>query len=175
MMAAQIILRNNGTSGKSPAEIMEATNDLICSNNKEDMFVTIWLGILEISTGKLIASNAGHEYPAICRKDGQFELFKDEHSMIVGGIEGLKYKEYDIQLQPGDRIFVYTDGVPEATDSSNNMFGLDRMLDALNEEAEDPAAVLKNVRKAVDEFTAGAEQFDDLTMLCLKYNGTEPQ
>jgi len=173
MMAAQIILRNNGTSGKSPAEIMEATNDLICSNNKQDMFVTIWLGILEISTGKLIASNAGHEYPTICRKDGQFELFKDEHSMIVGGIEGLKYKEYEIQLKPGDRIFVYTDGVPEATDASNNMFGLDRMLEALNEGAETPVAVLKNVREAVDAFAAGAEQFDDLTMLCLEYRGPE--
>ena len=172
MMAAQIILRNNGSEGKSPAEIMEATNDMICSNNREDMFVTIWLGILEISTGKLTASNAGHEYPAIYRKDGQFELLQDEHSMIVGGLEGLKYKEYDVQLEPGDRVFVYTDGVPEAADAANNMFGIDRMITALNEEAKDPEAVLKNVRKAVDEFTAVAEQFDDLTMLCLEYKGT---
>ncbi len=171
MMAAQIILRNNGSTGKSPAEIMEMTNNVICSNNKEDMFVTIWLGILELSTGKLTASNAGHEYPAISRKDGQFELFKDEHSMIVGGMEGLKYKEYDLHLEPGDRFFVYTDGVPEATDASNNMFGTDRMIDALNEEAETPVEVLKNVRNAIDEFTSGAEQFDDLTMLCLSYKG----
>ena len=171
MMAAQIIFRNNASSGKSPAKIMEDTNDMICGNNREDMFVTIWLGILEISTGKLTASNAGHEYPAICRQGGEFELLQDEHSMIVGGIEGLKYKEYDIQLEPGDRIFVYTDGVPEANDASNNMFGTDRMIAALNEAAETPEDVLKNVREAVDEFTAGVEQFDDLTMLCLEYNG----
>ena len=172
MMATQIILKNNGTEGKSPAKIMEDTNEMLVSKNPEDMFVTVWLGILEISTGKMTAANAGHEYPAICRKDGRFELFKDEHSMIVGGMSGLKYKEYDLQFEPGDRLFVYTDGVPEATDPSNNMFGTDRMIDALNEEAETPEKVLENVRNAVDAFISGAEQFDDLTMLCMEYKGS---
>ena len=172
MMAAQIMLRNNGASGKSPAEIMTETNELICENNKEDMFVTIWMGILELSTGKLIASNAGHEYPAIRRQGGVFELFKDKHGMVVGGMEGVKYKEYELTLEPGDMLFVYTDGVPEATDPENRLFGTDRMILALNDPAETCEEVLRNVRKAVDEFAAGAEQFDDLTMLCLEYRGS---
>lgn len=171
MMAAQIILRNNGTEGKSPAEIIEETNEMICSNNEEDMFVTLWLGILEISTGKLSASNAGHEYPALCRKDGVFKLYKDHHNMVVGTFEGIPFKEYELYLEPGDKIFVYTDGVPEATDAQKNMFGTDRMLMALNKDADDPVQVLKNVREAVDEFTSETEQFDDLTMLCLDYRG----
>ena len=173
MMASQIIFRNTATEGKSPAKIMEETNEMICTHNKEDMFVTVWLGILEISTGKLTAANGGHEYPTIYRNGGKFELFKDKHSMIVGGMEGMKYKEYELYLEPGDKIFVYTDGVPEATDTENNMFGVDRMLAALNKEKCDPKHTLANVREAVDDFISGAEQFDDLTMLCLEYKGIE--
>lgn len=171
MMATQIMLRNNGSECISPSEIMEKTNERICANNTEDMFVTIWLGVLEISTGKLTAANAGHEYPAIRKKDGLFELYKDKHGMVVGAFEGLKYKEYEIQLEPGDKIFVYTDGVVEATDAENHLFGTDRMIEALNENADTPLEVLANVRKSVDEFIGQAEQFDDLTMLCLEYKG----
>ena len=136
------------------------------------MFVTIWLGILELSTGKLIASNAGHEYPAIMHAGGSFELFKDKHGIVVGGMEGVRYTDYEIQLSPGDKIFVYTDGVPEATDGDNNMFGVDRMLSALNLELDaSPEKVLGNVRSAVDAFVKDAQQFDDLTMLCMQYKG----
>jgi len=171
MMATQIMLRNNGSECTSPSEILEKTNERICANNTEDMFVTIWLGVLEISTGKLTAANAGHEYPAIKKKDGVFELYKDKHGMVVGAFEGLKYKDYEIQMEPGDRIFVYTDGVAEATNEANQLFGTDRMIEALNENADKPSEVLANVRKSVDEFIGQAEQFDDLTMLCLEYKG----
>ena len=173
MMATQIMLRNHGSECTSSAEIMEKTNERICANNPEDMFVTIWLGVLEISTGKLTATNAGHEYPAIRKKDGLFEIYKDEHGMVAGAFEGLKYKEYEIQMEPGDRIFVYTDGVTEATDAANHLFGTDRMLKALNEDAEKPSEVLANVRSSIDEFIDHAEQFDDLTMLCLEYKGSQ--
>ena len=172
MMASMIILANNAQMGKSPAQILTDTNAAICSNNREEMFVTVWLGILEISTGKLIAANAGHEYPAILRPDGKFELYKDKHGFVIGGMDGAKYKEYELQLEPGARVFVYTDGVPEATNDENELFGTERMLEALNT-AQDaaPREILESVRAAVDDFVEAAEQFDDLTMLCLEYKG----
>ena len=174
MMASKIVLANNAKMGKSPAQILTDTNAAICSNNKERMFVTVWLGILEISTGKLTAANAGHEYPAIKRAGSGFELYKDKHGLVIGGMEGVQYKEYEIQLQKGDRIFVYTDGVPEATDAEKQLFGTDRMVKALNEAPDAaPEEILKNVRKNVDKFVNGAEQFDDLTMLCIEYKGKE--
>ena len=128
MLALSQIIRE----GKSPAEVLEAANNAICLNNREEMFVTVWLGILEISTGKLTAANAGHEYPALRKPDGRFELFKDPHGFVVGGMEDMKYKEYELQLLPGSQLFLYTDGVPEATDSSERQFGTQRMLTALN-------------------------------------------
>ncbi|MBP5618499.1 MAG: SpoIIE family protein phosphatase [Clostridia bacterium] len=170
MMASKIILANNAMMGKSPAQILTDTNAAICANNREEMFVTVWLGILEISTGKLTAANAGHEYPVIMAPDGPFELYKDKHGFVIGGMEGLKYKEYELTLQPGSKLFLYTDGVPEATDADNQLFGAERMLEALNRApAASPVQVLKNVRAAVDGFVKDAEQFDDLTMLCMEY------
>ena len=174
MMATKILLANNAKTGKSPAQILTDSNRAICANDREEMFVTVWLGILEISTGRLVAANAGHEYPALRRADGPFELFKDKHGLVIGAMEPAKYKEYEIRLLPGDKLFVYTDGVPEATDAENAMFGTARMLAALNETADGtPEELLKSVRRAVDGFVRGAEQFDDLTMLCLEYKGSE--
>ena len=175
MMASQIILANMIIMGYSPGEVLERTNEAICANNKEEMFVTVWLGILEISTGRLRAANAGHEYPAIKHSGGDFELLKEKHGLVIGGMEGVRYKEYELVLEPGSKIFVYTDGVPEATDAKNRMFGTDRMLCALNSEQEaGPEQILANVRKSVDAFVQDAEQFDDLTMLCLEYKGPQP-
>ena len=174
MMVSKIILQSCAMLGRSAAEILTKTNEAICSNNKESMFVTVWLGILEISTGKLTCANAGHEYPALMRRGGSFGLFRDKHGLVIGGMDGLKYKEYELTLSPGDKLFVYTDGVPEATDADNELFGTERMLSALNAEPEaDPSRILRNVRAAVDGFVKDAEHFDDLTMLCLEYHGKE--
>ena len=174
MMASKIILQSCAMLGNSAAEILTKTNEAICSNNQEQMFITVWLGILEISTGKLTAANAGHEYPVLKRPDGRFELVKDKHGFVIGGMDGMKYKEYEMTLEPGTKLFLYTDGVPEATDENGMLFGATRMVDALNKEpAADPKGVLKNVRAAVDDFTEDAEQFDDLTMLCMAYYGAE--
>ena len=171
MMVSKAILKNTAMMGKSPGEILTATNEMICSNNKMQMFVTVWLGILEISTGKIVAANAGHEYPALSQ-GGAFALLKDKHNFIIGGMDGVRYKEYEIQMKPGDRLFLYTDGVPEATDTENRMFGTDRMLDALNAEPDvSPKRILENVRGSVDAFVKDSEQFDDLTMMCIEYNG----
>ena len=172
MMASRIILANNAMMGKNPARILAETNAAICSNNREEMFVTVWLGILEISTGHLVASNAGHEYPVIKKADGRFELFKDRHGFVIGGLETARYKDYELTLEPGSKLFLYTDGVPEATDGKEEQFGTERMIEALNSDPDaDPEHVLANMRKAVNAFVNGSEQFDDLTMMCFEYKG----
>ncbi len=174
MMASMIILANNAQMGKTPAQILRDTNAAICANNREEMFVTVWLGILELSTGKLTAANAGHEYPVVKAPNGAFELLKDKHGFVIGGMDGAKYKEYELQMEPGSKLFLYTDGVPEATSADKELFGTDRMLEALNTSpGTSPKEILENVRKSVDGFVREAEQFDDLTMLCLEYYGNE--
>ena len=172
MMASKIILQSCAMLGNSAAEILTRTNEAVCSNNPEEMFITVWLGILEISTGKLTTANAGHEYPVLKRADGTFELLKGKHGLVIGAMDGVRYKDYELQLDPGDKLFVYTDGVPEATNAEKALFGIERMLAALNEDADAaPEQLLRNVRGAVDGFVKDAEQFDDLTMLCLEYRG----
>ena len=172
MMASMIILANNAQMGKTPAQILHDTNAAICANNREEMFVTVWLGILEISTGKLKAANAGHEYPVIKSPNGKYEFLKDKHGFVIGGISGAKYQEYEVNLEPGSIVFLYTDGVPEATNAENELFGNERMLEALNKiTSTSPKGILEGVRVAVDEFVKDAEQFDDLTMVCVEYKG----
>ena len=172
MMASKIILANNAMMGKSPAQILHDTNASICSHNREEMFVTVWLGILEISTGKLTAANAGHEFPVLKNESGAYELVKDKHGFVIGGMEGAKYKEYELTLTPGSKLFLYTDGIPEATDAEGKMFGLENMVATLNGVREDgPVDTLKGMKAAVDGFVKNAEQFDDLTMLCMEYKG----
>ena len=174
MMASKIILANNAMAGKTPAQILTDTNAAICANNREEMFVTVWLGILEISTGRLTAANAGHEYPVLKTPDGEFALVKDKHGFVIGGMDGVKYKEYELKLDRGAKLFLYTDGVPEATNAENALFGVERMLQALNSDpAAAPAEILKNVRSSVDAFVKDAQQFDDLTMLCMEYRGKD--
>ena len=172
MMKSRAIIQSSAIPGKSAKDILTKANKEICANNHMDMFVTVWLGILEISTGKVVCANAGHEYPAICRNGGLFELYKDKHGFVLGGMEGIRYKEYELQLEKGDKLFLYTDGVPEATDSQEALFGTDRMLDALNTRPDgNPQELLSAVRAGVDDFVQEAEQFDDLTMLCVEYRG----
>ena len=170
MMASKILISNYSSIEKtSPAHILELVNEQICKNNPADLFVTVWLGILEISTGRLKAANAGHEFPCVKRAGGEFELFKDKHGFVVGGMDGTKYKEYDIMLGKNDFIFLYTDGVPEATNAENQLFGTDNMLRALNLNPDArPDEILSNVHSEVNKFVKDAPQFDDLTMLCLE-------
>lgn len=169
MMVTNILLSDRINTGDTPAEVLAAMNNGICEHNQADMFETVWLGILEISTGKIIAANAGHEYPAIFRKDGEFELFKDKHGFVLGGMPGMKYKEYELQLNEGDKLFLYTDGLPEATNIENQMLGTDGMIDALNRYKDGtPKEIIENVQKTVEVFVGEADQFDDLTMLCIE-------
>lgn len=172
MMASKILIQNYAMMKGNPREALEAANRQICQNNREDMFVTIWLGILDVNTGLLMASNAGHEYPVVKNPGGEYDFIKDKHGLAVGAYVTSKYMEYEIQLEKGSMVFIYTDGVVEATDANEQLFGNDRLLDALNGSAEDtPESALDSVSKAVKKFVKGAPQFDDLTMLCLKFNG----
>ncbi len=171
MMMSKILVNNFAMQGNSPARALELTNEVICQNNDEEMFVTVWLGVLEISTGKVVAANAGHEYPVIKKPGGKYELLKDKHGFVVGGMDGIRYKEYEFQLEKGGALFLYTDGVPEATNANHELFGTDRLLETMNSlHNEEPKDMLTGVKKAIDEFVGEAEQFDDLTMLGLILN-----
>ena len=174
MMISKVILQSCAMLGKSASEILTMTNQALCKDNQVDMFVTVWLGILEISTGKMTMANAGHEYPVFRKSRDAFELLKDEHGFVLGGFDDEIYWSQEIYLEPGTKIFLYTDGVPEAMDAKREQFGLDRMMDALNADpAANPEDLLKNVRTAVRDFVKDAEQFDDITMLCLEYKGSD--
>lgn len=166
MMMSKILINNYAMMGLSPHEVLERTNETICQNNKQKMFVTVWFGILEISTGKVTAANAGHEYPIIRNSDGKFELFKDKHGFVIGGIKGKKYKEYEFIMQKGSTLFVYTDGIPEATNADEELFGTNRLIEIMNQTPDAmPQQLLTNIHEAVNDFVGDAPQFDDLTML----------
>ena len=172
MMITKVILQSCGMLGQSASEILNKTNQALCQDNQMDMFVTAWIGILELSTGKLTMANAGHEYPVFKDPDGPFELFKDRHGFVLGGFDDEVYSAQEVQLEPGSKIFLYTDGVPEAMDPLREQFGLERMLGALNAQPQaSPEEVLYSVRSAVSSFVKDAEQFDDITMMCLEYKG----
>ena len=142
----------------------------ICKNNDDSMFVTVWFGIYTISTGKVVAANAGHEYPIIQHGDRGFEILKDRHGFVIGGMSGLKYRDYEFVLEPGDALFLYTDGVPEATDAEGNMYGTQNLLETLNRVSDSSArSLLEAVHQDVERFVGNAPQFDDLTMLALKH------
>lgn len=174
MMISKTLIKSTAQSGLSPKEVLEKVNNQLCENNEAQMFVTVWLGIVQISTGKMKCANAGHEYPAIYRNGSKFEIYHDKHGFVLAGMEGLPYSEYELELNSGDMIYVYTDGVAEATDADNNLYGLERMIDALNGCPEKTPDVLdKYIRADIDKFVGSAEQFDDITMLCFKYVGKD--
>ncbi len=174
MMATKILISDRTLMGGTPAEILSFVNKRICASNEAGMFVTVWLGIMDIKTGKVTAANAGHEYPALCRKGGEFEILKDDHSFVVGGMDGIRYKDYEFTLKAGDTLFVYTDGIPEANNINEELFGAERMVDTLNSQPDaEPEQLLTTLKKEVDEFVGDAVQFDDFTMLCLKYHGSD--
>ena len=176
MVITKTLIKNRAQMGDSPAEILFHVNNQLCDGNETEMFVTVWMAILELSTGKGVAVNAGHEHPVICRRGGRHELVIYRHSMVVAAMEDMVFREHSFELHPGDRLFVYTDGVPEATNTRNELFGTERMLEALNRDPEaSPEAQLKEVRESLDAFVGDAPQFDDITMLGMCYYGPQGQ
>ena len=174
MMASKIIINYRIRLGGAPAEILEDVNTQLYGKTKSGMFVTVWLGILELSTGRLTCANAGHEYPIIRGQDGAYRVYKDKHGLMVGALKGSKYRDYEIMLAPGDVVFVYTDGVPEANNAAGEFYGMDRLKATLNRIGDaNPREILEGVIADVAAFADGAEQFDDVTMLCIAYKGKE--
>ena len=176
MMIAKALIQSHLRNGDSPKETLYNVNRQLCDGNRTGFFVTVWLAVIELSTGKGIAANAGHEHPALARKNEPFQLVTYRHSPAVALMEGIPYKEHEFQLYPGDRIFVYTDGVPEAVNTKEQMFGTDRMLETLNRDPDaPPEELLHRLRREIDDFSEGTDQFDDITMMCLWYRRDEDQ
>ncbi len=172
MVIAKTLIKSRAQMGDSPAEILKNVNEQLCEGNEAELFVTVWLAIIEISTGHGLAANAGHEHPVIRRAGGKYELVQYRHSPAVATMEGIRFKEHSFELYPGDSLFVYTDGVPEATNADNQLFGTQRMLDALNHDPlASPRQLLQALWREIDIFVGDAPQFDDITMLNFQYSG----
>ena len=172
MMISRVLIKSHLQNGQDLGEALANVNNRLCEGNEMDLFVTVWAAVVEISTGRGTAVNAGHEHPALRRAGGRYELITYRHSLALAAMDGLPFKAHDFELNPGDSLFVYTDGVAEATNARNELFGTDRMLDALNSDpGAAPRDVLSNVMDGISRFVDGAEQFDDITMLSFQYNG----
>ncbi|MBQ3347134.1 MAG: SpoIIE family protein phosphatase, partial [Synergistaceae bacterium] len=172
MVIAKTLIKNRSMMGGTPGEILYDVNNQLCESNDSSLFVTVWLGILELSTGKVIASNAGHEPPAVRRAGGKYELFETTQNTAVAIIEDMEFTDGEFQLEHLDTIYLYTDGVTEATNINRQLYGTERMIDELNKTLGAPAdEVLSIMNKSVMDFTGEAMQFDDLTMLCLQFFG----
>ena len=172
MVNSKTRIQNQASFGKSPGQILAAVNDQLCLRNESGFFVTVWIAIIDLKTGKGVAANAGHEHPVIRRANGSYELVIYRHSLAVGVVEGVPFNEHEFELHPGDRIFIYTDGVPEATSEQDELFGEERMVESLNSHMEDSLQeLLPDLKKDIDNFVGNAPQFDDITMLGFDYYG----
>jgi len=171
MMIAKTLIKNQLQEGKTPSEVLSNVNNRILENPDAVMFVSVWASVLELSTGKGIAVNAGHEHPAICRSGGLYTFKRYKHSPVVGAVQNMEFHEHEYQLFPGDTLFLYTDGAAEAVNPEGEFFGFDRMLDNLNScpEASPEQAVMR-LRSEIEQFVQGAELTDDFTMMCLRLN-----
>ena len=166
MMVTKILIKEHAMLEKSPAEVLDTINDRICGNNNTNMFVTVWLAKMDLRTGNMIVANAGHDDPVIYKNNGEFELKKTKHGMPLGVRKNRQYEEYEIWMSPGDKIFLYTDGVHEATNENGEMYGMERMLASLNEYKEKSLnELLTYVKNDVELFVGEAVQFDDMTMM----------
>lgn len=169
MMKAKTILKDYAEKSESVAEILTKANAALCVDNEAEMFVTCWMGILDFEKNKIHFANAGHNFPLLKKKDGKFEFYKEKVGFVLAGMDGVRYKEYEIDFEVGDEIFVYTDGVTEATDANIELYGNDRLescVNSLGTVTSEEFCV--EVRKNVDEFVGEAPQFDDMTMLHLR-------
>jgi len=173
MMKSKTLIKSLAETGSmQPEEILSKANGELCEGNDANMFVTVWMGIFDTESGILSCSNAAHEFPIVRKQDGPFALVRDKHGLAVGAMEGVRYKGYEIHLDPGDCLFVYTDGVTEATNAHNELYGEDRLIAALNSSPNTtPEELLPQVKKDIDAFVGKAPQFDDITMLALRREG----
>ncbi len=173
MVIVKTLIKNRALQGFSPAEVLQNVSEQVLEGNNAGMFTTVWLAVLELSTGKGLAANAGQEHPALRHAGKRFELQEYRHSPPVGAMEGVRFRDHGFQLEPGDTLFVYTDGVKASKNPKEEPFGKERILEALNREpGATPSVLLQTMKSAIDSFYGEAQQADDLTMLSLKYYGT---
>ena len=170
MMTAKTIIKDLAENGMAVNEIFTKANAKLCENNEADMFVTAWMGILDLPTGKLQYANAGHNPPLLKRADGTFEYLRARAGFVLAGIDGFRYQVNELELKEGDRLFLYTDGVTEATNAASELYGEDRLLTFMNRNATRPATqLLPALKEDIDGFVGEAPQFDDITMLLFDY------
>ena len=175
MMTSKTIIKSYAESGMSVEEIFTNANEKLCEGNEAGMFVTAWMGILNVKTGKVLFANAGHN-PLVRRADGSFEYLRSRAGFVLAGMEGIRYRANELQLAPGDSIYLYTDGVTEATDLNNQLYSEARLQTVLEKYKDsDVQVICDEVKRDVDAFVGEAPQFDDITMVALRYNGTEGQ
>jgi serine phosphatase RsbU (regulator of sigma subunit) len=171
MMVCRSLIRSNLRREKTPAKALHSVNEQISENNTMDMFVTVWLAVVELSTGNVVEVNAGHEKPALARAGGSFTLIKTVHDLAIGSWNDIDFRENTFKIEKGDTIFVYSDGVPESSNTASELFGPQRMLDALNDDpAASPEQQIAHMKETIADFVGEAAQFDDTTMLCFRMN-----
>lgn len=170
MMTTKTLVKSNAYQEMSPKQILHSVNKVLCDHNEAEMFVTLWVGILDLKTGVLTAANAGHEYPVLSHNGGDFTIYKDQHGLPLGSLDADTWEEYEIQMGHRDKLFLYTDGVTEATDSRNELFGMARLIDTLNHaKNRTPAGIIDSVEAQIGVFVGKVPQFDDITMMAIEY------
>ena len=174
MVMVKTLIKNRTLQGYTPAEVLQSVSEQLLEGNKAGMYATAWLAVLELSTGKGIAANAGHEHPALAHANGKFELQVYRHSPPIAAMDGVRFRDHGFTLSPGDTVFMYTDGVTNAGNSHGELFGAERIIEALNEEPDaSPAMQVQLVKEAVRDFVGAGAQKDDISMLALKYYGPQ--
>lgn len=175
MVIGKTLLKDYSGFEKTPAEVFMKVNDLLCESNKEELFITAFEGILDIRTGEMQFANAGHEKPIIYRKDkNRWEVYQTRPGFVLAGMEGMKYRPGTLNFQEGDRIVLYTDGIPEAVNKANEQYGMERFIESLSRYSDRSCQeIIKGIKSDLERFTEGTEQFDDITVLCLEYKGTK--
>ncbi len=170
MVIGKTLIKDHTTPDKDLSKVFTKVNELLCQSNSEGLFITAFEGVLDLDTGDFVYVNAGHDAPFICRKDGFYEPLSVKPGFVLAGMEGMKFTEGKITLGEGDKLFHYTDGVTEATNVDNVLYGKERLLLVLNKNKEqNPKETLSSVKIDIDDFVGEAPQFDDITMLCVEY------
>ena len=170
MVIGKTLIKDHTTPGRDLGKVFTEVNQLLCESNSEELFITAFEGVLDLVTGEFVYVNAGHEMPFICKAGADFEPYKIRAGFVLAGMEGMKYRAGSTWLEPGDKIFQYTDGVTEATNLKNELYGMNRLGAILNKvKRGTPNDILPAIKKDIDEFVGDADQFDDITMLCLEY------
>ena len=172
MVIVRTLIKNRALQGYSPSEVMQNVSEQLLEGNNSGLYATMWLAVLDLSTGKGIAANAGGEHPTLRRAGKRFELQEYRHSPPVGAMEGVRFRDHGFQLEPGDTLFVYSDGVKEARNQNGEFFGTARIVEVLNREPEaTPSVLLQTLKSSIDSFCGETQLNDDMTMLSLKYYG----